>query len=105
MNDQDRNILATLMGIIYAVPQPRMSLSAGEALAYQEDLEQVLWTVHKVCEGMCLEGREDLEVHYDYLDPSKVLTAFGKWLSDRREQDWPRGGTTVESFYEHPDNA
>ena len=107
MNDNDRKLLAELMGVVDAVPEPRMSLSAnaiGGILAYQEDIEQVLWTVRKVCEGMCLDGREGLEEDWDYLVPSKVLKAFEAWLSDRKNQDWARGGGTVESYYVYPDD-
>ena len=107
MNDNDRELLVGLIGMADAVPKPRMSLSTdaiGGILAYQEDVEQVLWTIGKVCEGMCLDGHEDLEKDWDYLVPSKVLKAFVAWLGDRKSQDWARGGGTVESYYVYPDD-
>jgi len=106
MNDTERGLLTELARIVDAVPEPRMSFSAeviGSVLAYQEDIDQVLWTVRKVCEGMCLSGCEGLEEHWDYLVPNKVVKAFDAWLSSRKDEKWKRGGGTVESFYEYPD--
>lgn len=105
MNDTDKGLLAELMRIADEVPEPRISLSAGVGpiLAYQEDIGQVLWTVRKLCEGMCLSGREELVAGWDYFVPAKVIEAFDAWLNSRRAEDWKRGAGTVESLYEYPE--
>ena len=107
MNDTERGLLTEVMRIADEVPKPRMSFPAeaiGSILAYQEDIDQVLWTVGKVCEGMCLSGCEGLEEPWDYLAPDKIVKAFDAWLSSRKDEGWKRGARTVESFYEFPDD-
>jgi len=108
MNDNDRERLSRMMGILGSIPPPRLSLSPeaiGGLVTYTEDMKEAEWAIREVCNGMCLEGREGLWPESDYLDPDKVLNAFDQWLSERRQDDWAKTGQRAESYYEYSDDA
>jgi hypothetical protein len=104
MNQSERDVLAKLMGVAGSVPRPRAALSIESVSAYAvyvDDINELLWTITKACEGLCLAGHPELEEDAHYLNPTKLLQAYDSWLGQRIEDSWGETDICVEDFYQY----